>query len=87
MSMKGLYVYGALVMALSFAAGLYSGDRTLMSVSLAAALLAAASEAGQEIYSETDLAWVRHPSIFLAFASWAATAFAALSAICVLLGA
>lgn len=84
--MKGLYVYGALTMALSFSAGAYTGDRTVMAVSIASALFAAAAEAGKELVIEAGLGWAVFPTNALAILSWATTTLAALLAAAILIG-
>ena len=81
--MKGLYVYGALSMALSFTVGVQSGHGWLVALSLAAALSAAGGEAAIEAYNEADIYWLAAPGNFLALASWLLTAGAGLYAILV----
>lgn len=82
--MKGLYVYGALTMALSFTVGVQSGNGWLMALSLAAALSAAGAEAAAEAYHEADIHWMVIPGNILALASWVLAATAGFYAITVL---
>lgn len=83
--MKGLYVYGALSMALSFAAGIHAGDGFVAALAVAAAISAAAAEAVVEVYRHTDWDWLFIPGNLFAFASWLLTCLAALFAILILL--
>lgn len=84
--MKGLYVYGALVMALSFAAGAVSGSPTVMAMAVASALIAAAAEAGKDLATEAGQYWAVLPTNILAILSWLSTTIAALGAIATLMG-
>lgn len=81
--MKGLYVYGALSMALAFTVGVQSGNGLLAALSIAAALSAAASEAVVEVYdwSRDEWEWLVAPGNALALASWLLTAAAGFYAI------
>jgi formylmethanofuran:tetrahydromethanopterin formyltransferase len=81
--MKGLYVYGALTMALSFTVGVQSGNNWLVATSVAAALSAAGAEAAAEAHRETFVDWLVIPGNTLAVASWLLTAAAGLCAILV----
>lgn len=81
--MKGLYVYGALSMALSFTVGVQSGNGWLVALSLTAALSAAGGEAAKEVHRETYADWPIIPGNTLAVASWLLTAAAGLYAILV----
>lgn len=85
--MKGLYVYGALVMALSFAAGLSTGSKTVMALAVVSALVAAAAEAGKELAEEAGQYWAVLPTNILAILSWLSTIIAALGAVATLMGA
>lgn len=86
--MKGLYVYGALLMGMCFTVGALQGNAALISLAVMSAALAALSEAAQEvaraIYPD------EHPLLpplinVTALGSWFSTAVAAVTALIVLI--
>lgn len=79
--MKGLYVYGALLMALCFASGAVTGDRSAMAAAVIAAMVAALSEAAAELYLATGHSFVARCSQHLALASWVVTGAAGVLAL------
>lgn len=86
----GLYVYGALLMALSFAVGWSASDHVLMALSIVACGAAALSEALNDV-GQSSFGIGSWPSASLwvnatAVASWFLTAAAALYAVFSLLG-
>lgn len=86
--MKGLYVYGALCMTLSFVVGMQAGNHLLMAAALASCALSALGEVATEILDATDQ---RYPSLIVVQAavsilSWLVTAVAVVFALFVLIG-
>lgn len=84
--MKGLYVYGALLMALSFTAGALNGSAWLMALAVVSCSLAALSEASHEVndtYGSVPIAVIGN---FIAIASWISTGAAALVSLFVIGG-
>jgi hypothetical protein len=89
--MKGLYVYGALCMTLSFVVGSQIGNHLLMAAALASAALSALAEVASEIVGAVDAGYP-HPSAvalqaILAVLSWVVTAATVLIALYILIGA
>lgn len=76
----GLYVYGALLMALSFTAGVVQSSPVVMIAALCAAAAAALGEAAKDSYA----AWSFPSGVVInaiALLSWALTALALILAI------
>jgi hypothetical protein len=88
--MRGLYVYGALSMALTFATGAILGNNFLMASGVLAAINAVAAEASHELANEFDGYWAAPFKIggfLFAVASWSITAASAFMAFNILHGA
>ena len=87
--MKGLYVYGAMTMALSFYVGVLAGNTYIMLAALLAAALSALGEALIEVAENAGQLRTRRmvgdTANIVAVMSWAATAAAALFAAATLL--
>jgi hypothetical protein len=86
--MKGLYVYGAMTMALSFYAGVLAGNTYIMLAALLAAALSALGEALIEVAEnagQRTRRMVGRTANIVAVMSWATTAAAALFAAATLL--
>lgn len=86
--MKGLYVYGALTMALSFYVGVLVGNGYLMLAALSAAALSALGEALIEVANNLGLgarSVVGAAASIVAILSWVTTGGAALLAASILL--
>lgn len=87
--MKGLYVYGALTMALSFYVGVLVGNGYLMLAALSAAALSALGEALIEVAQSADSHRMHRrvgiAANIVALTSWATTSCAALFAASILL--
>jgi len=82
--MKGLYVYGALLQALCFAAGGLLGSNLVMAAAIISCALAALCEAVRELVFVMG-AELRGIANILAVLSWLTTALAACSAILALM--
>lgn len=83
--MKGLYVYGSLLMVLSFTAGAISGNPALCALAIAACALAALSEALGESREGFSNIGMSMPSlavaeVLVALLSWIVTACTAILA-------
>jgi hypothetical protein len=81
--MKGLYVYGSLLMALSFVTGVIQSNSGVCALALIACALAALSEAIADVF---DVVYDPAPGVVtaqrtIALFSWLATAIAAVAAI------
>jgi hypothetical protein len=93
--MKGLYVYGALCMTLSFVVGMQAGNHLLMAGALVSAATSALSEAASEVITALNAGYPYQrakPSAIafqngLAVLSWAVTAATVVLALFTLIGA
>lgn len=82
--MKGLYVYGALLMSLSFAVGALNGSAWLMALAIVSCSLAALAEAVHELNENSII--IAGAGMAIALCSWISTGASALVSLFVIGG-